>query len=339
MPAPPAPAAAPAATTATRPRPILPPEIRQFFISPIARAEGLEYRPAVLAATEVRYSSARHGVDETRQIQVTVPLDEGVIPFSIEQAATVDLPLDAVSEQPIEGTGFSPLPGVATQARSYGAWGKQIARWIQGSERVTLLESTRHRVTSRPGESEREFRMRLADQGREARDAAAEKLRQKYDSRFRTLEDRLRRAEQAVEKRSSQAQQALLNTGIAALGAVLGAAAGGRKGKKGGILGAFLGGGTARAGTAIRGAGRVAKSRQDVDHAEETVEAARDRLTELEEEFQSELQKIELAADAEEELTTVTVRPTLTGISVTFVALVWMPWGAGPDGAPVPLWR
>lgn len=142
-----------------------------------------------------------------------------------------------------------------------------------------------------------------------------------------------------MEKRSSQAQQALLNTGIAALGAALGAAAGGKRGKKGGILGAFLGGGGARAGTAIRGAGRVARSRQEVDHAEETVEAARDRLAELEAEFQAELQKVELAADAEEALATVTVRPTLTGISVRVVTLLWAPWGEGLDGSPVPLWR
>jgi hypothetical protein len=314
--------------SAAAPRPILPPEISQFFAIPTGRTEGLTYRPAVLTAAEVRYASARHGVDETRSVVTIVPLDDGPIPFSLDRAATVDLTPEHLDTEPLDGASFAVLPAEAAQPRSYDRWAKELVRWIQGAQPVTLYESRVHKVVSKPGETERDFRMRLADLGREARDAEADRLRLKYEPKFRTQQERLRRAEQAVEKRAAQSKQAILDTGLSALGAVLGAATAGRgKRAKGGLLGAFLGGGSARATTAIRSAGRAARQRQDVAHAEETVEAARAQIEALEAEFEAELQRIESSADAEEALEEVVVRPPLNAISTRLTALVWLPEG------------
>ena len=104
-------------------------------------------------------------------------------------------------------------------------------------------------------------------------------------------------------------------------------------------VGAFLGGGGRRTGTAIRSAGRAARSRQDVAHAEETADAAREQLAELEQEFEGELQKLELASDAEEPLEEEVIRPPLNAISLRVVALAWLPYGVDAAGQPVPLWR
>jgi hypothetical protein len=232
---------------------------------------------------------------------------------------------------------FTSLPAEAAQPRSYDRWGKELIRWIQTAYPITLRESRAHRVFSRVDESERDFRMRLADLGHAARDAQAERLRQKYEPRFRTLQERLRRAEQAVQKRASQSRQAMLNTGLSAMGAVLGAASG--SGAKGGLLGAFLGRGASRATTAMRSAGRAAQSRQDVSHAAETVEAVQAQIQALEQEFQAELLRVETAADAEETLQEVVLRSPLNGISVRMTALAWLPWGRDGSGAPVAMWR
>jgi hypothetical protein len=322
-------------------RPVLPSEIRQLFVPPIARPADLVYRPAVLATAEVRYTSAKHQVDESRPVQVLVELMEGPLPFTTERATPADLPLDLLESEPLAGAGYAPLPPVAAQPRVYDRWSKELARWVQASQPLRLLESRSRKAVSRPGEDERDFRMRLADLGREARDAEAERLRKKYEPRFRTLEERLRRSEQAVEKRAAQSRQAVLNTGLAALGAVLGAASGGgRSGKGGGgLLGAFLGRGAGRASTAARSAGRAAQTRQDVAHAEETVEAVRAQIESLEAEFQEELRKVEDAVAADVPLEEVLIRPALTGIAVRLTVLVWLPWGTDAKGTAVPLWR
>jgi hypothetical protein len=328
-----APVAAPAA--AARARPVLPPEITQLFVPPIARGEQLTYRPALLASADIRYSSSRHDIEDTRAVQALVELADGPIPFSADRAVAVELPVELLDTEPIDGAAFAPLPAEASQARSYPRWGKELVRWIQGAFPITLFESKAHKAFSRPGESERDFRMRLAVLGREGRDAEADRLRRKFESRFETLQERVRRAEQAVEKRAAQSQQAMLSTGISALGAILG----GGKGRGGGLLGAFLGGGGRRTGTAIRSAGRAARSRQDVAHAEETADAAREQLAELEQEFEGELQKLELASDAEEPLEEEVIRPPLNAISLRVVALAWLPYGVDASGQPVPLWR
>jgi hypothetical protein len=327
-----------AAATDRATAPLLPREIRQLFAPPFARTSELLYQPAFIAVAEARYTSARHNVDETRSVGVLVPLVDGNMPFALERATADAPPHDMLEAEPVAGAAFAPLPAEAAQPRSYDRWSREVIRWIQSAEAITLYESRSLKTFSQPGETERTFRMRLADLDREARDARAERLRQKYEPRFRTLQERLRRAEQAVEKRTAESRQAMLNTGLSAIGAMLGAASGKGKRGSGGLLGAFLGSGT-RSTTAVRTAGRAAQSRQGVTHAAETVEAVRAAIAALEAEFQQELGRVSESAAAEEPLSEVVVRPALNAISVRLSGLVWLPWATGPDGTAVPLWR
>mgnify|MGYP006196376563 CR=1 FL=1 len=108
--------------------------------------------------------------------------------FTPEQLKCLDPKIESIDEidvftlrddywspaEPAEGAAFASLPPEAAQPRSYDRWGKEVVRWIQAEHPITLFESKAHKVVSRPGESERDFRMRLADLGREARDAAAD---------------------------------------------------------------------------------------------------------------------------------------------------------------------
>ncbi len=316
-------AAAQPAVTSAATRPVLPPDIRQFFVPPVARIEGLIYQPAVLAAAEARYVQARLGVDESRSVQVLVPLAEGPIPFALERAETVDVPVELLDPEPLPGATFAPLPAEGSVARNYTRWGRELVRWIRSNEPITLYESKPAKLVSRVGESERAFRVRLAEHAREARDARADQLRQRYANRFRTLEERLRRAEQATARRTAQTQRAVVDTGVAVLGGLLGA-----------MLGGTARGQLGRASTAARGAGRVAQTRQETTMAGETVEAVRAQLAALEHELQVELQRLDHDAIAEAALEEVAVRPNLNAISLRVVALAWLPYG--PAGA---VWR
>lgn len=310
------PPAAPAPRAVSRP--ILPREVRQFFAPPARSAEGSTYQPAFMVAAEVRYSSSKYGVDETRSLQVVVPLDAGPIPFSLDRAEVVDLPVELLEAAPRPGAGFARLPSDASQPKHYDRWGKEVVRWIKDSRPITLYSSARFKEVSRPGESERDFRMRLADLSRQTRDDQADKLRKKYEPRLETLQERLRRAKQAVEKKKGQSQQALLSTGVAAIGGLLGALLGGRKRSQIG-----------RVSTAARSAGRVVGTRQDIAHADETVEAVQVQLADLEREFQAELDQVANGDGSEEPLEEVQVRANLNAISLRLAALVWRPTAGG----------
>jgi len=317
-PSPPPPSPAPTATS----RPLLPPGIQEYFLAPTRGGGGFRYTPALGVFCDVSYRNARAGVDESRQARVLLPFVSGPVAVDWARAEEVELEIDHLESEPLEATAFGDLPPEATQARSYTAWGREAQRWIQANVPLTLLECRTRKATSRPDETDSEFRLRLADLRREARDEAVDRLRKRYEPRIQTLQERERRALQAVEKRAGMAQQRTLDTAL-------------RVGE--GLLGAFLGRKTsaARTGTAMRSAGRVLQGRQEVAQAEETVEAVRAQVRAMEEEFAEELRKVEASHEADGPLEEVQVRATLTGMSVRLCALLWLP----EDGSGRELWR
>jgi hypothetical protein len=174
------------------------------------------------------------------------------------------------------------------------------------------------------GESERDFRVRLQQAAREQRDAGVEKLRRSYGSRMAAIEERIRRAGQAAEREREQASQQTMQTAISAGATLLGALLG-RKAVSSASMG--------RAAGTLRAGSRTWKERQDVARAEETVEAMRRQLAELESEFAAEVQAIESAASAATgAFETISIKPRKTNIAVRFVALSWVPHWLDAEG-------
>ena len=109
---------------------------------------------------------------------------------------------------------FVEVPAKAAKVKSYATWRKDLASWIYRNQRLELLESPTLDVASNPGETERDFRVRLQQIASEQRDEAVEKLRRKYAPKFEQLEERKRRAEQAVERETEQAKGQKIQTAI-----------------------------------------------------------------------------------------------------------------------------
>lgn len=183
---------------------------------------------------------------------------------------------------------------------------------------------------SKPGESERDFRLRLQQSGREQRDKQVNSLRQKYAPKIATLQDRIRRAEQMKEKQQAESRSSQVQAAIS-----VGAS----------ILGAFLGRKTisatniGRATTAIRSAGRVLKESKEVSQAEENVAVLQQQLADLEAQFKSESESLTAATDPlNEKLDTLSIKPTKANIAVKLVALAWTPYWRDTKGASIPAW-
>ena len=99
------------------------------------------------------------------------------------------------------------------------------------------------------------------------------------------------------------------------------------------ILGALFGrkaasvGTASRAGTAMRGAGRAKKEKEDVERAVEDAKALRVQLGELEAQFESDVEALGERLDAERfEIEEAPVRPRKADIAVEPVVLAWAPW-------------
>ena len=322
------------ASSAGASRPILPPDVPQYFV-PLrgSKPEGSElvYVPMLLGSSQVRFSDTKSGIDTTEDVTLLVPITDGAVAVDWDKAAAADLAVGDLESSPEDGTNFLPLPGNAGKAKSYEGWGKDFSGWLFRTQKVELFKSPSTKDVSKPGESERDFRVRLQQSGREQRDKGAESLRQKYALKITTLQDRIRRAEQAkvrqqAESRSSQVQAAI-SVGASILGAFLG-----RKT----ISAANIG----RATTAIRGAGRAIKESQDVSQAEENVAVLQQQLADLEAQFKSEGEALAAATDPlNERLDSIAIKPTKANIAVKLVALAWTPHWRDGKGTLTEAWQ
>jgi hypothetical protein len=186
-------------------------------------------------------------------------------------------------------------------------------------------------MVSAPGESERDFRVRLQTAAREQRDQAVEQLRRKYAPKLAALDDKIRRTGQAVERESAQATQQKLQTALSMGATVLGALFG-RKTLSTSTLG--------RATTTARGVGRTMKESQDIDRARETLAAAQQQKAELEAQVQAEISELGGALDPlAEPLETIILKPKRTELSVQLVALAWAPVWTDAQGRSTPAYR
>jgi len=323
--APAPPPTAPAGSNSSRP--VLPPEITQYYI-PVRSASNatLTYKPMLLGASEIHYSSSK-SVEVTQQLTLLAEISDGPVSLDWSQAMSLDLPIGDLESDPQPNAQFAEVPAIAAKAKSYASWQKDLAGWIYRNQRLELLESPTLEVVSNPGESERDFRVRLQQLAREGRDDEVEKLRRKYAPKFAQLEERKRRAEQAVAREAEQAQGQKVQTAIS-FGATLLSSFLGRKRTSLSTLG--------RATTAARGVSRSMKEAQDVTRAQDNVEAVTQTIADLEAEFQAETKALESSFDPQtESLEKVSLKPTKANITVKLVTLAWAPyWNEGGQNKP-----
>lgn len=314
-------------------RPLLPPGVPQYFI-PVRgiKLEGSElvYTPMLLGSSQIRFSDSKAGIDSTQDVTVLAHIVDGPVAVDWDQSMGAEVALADLEREPEEGAQFLSLPASAGKAKSYADWNKDFGGWLYRTQKVELFKSPSTKEVSALGESERDFRVRLQQFGREARDKAVEELRRKYASKIAALEERIRRAELAKEKQQTESRasqvQAAISVGASILGAFMG-----RKTISASNIG--------RATTAIRSAGRVMKESKDVGVAEENVAALQQQLAALEAQFMSESDALAVATDPlSEKLETMSIRPTKSNITVKLVTLAWTPHWRDASGNLTPAW-
>lgn len=304
--------AAPAAGTV---RPVVPPDVPQFFSPSAAAAVAAPLRGVLYGAATVRFVDPKRKIDTLRLVTRITAIGDGAVAVDWSAAEPVEWPPESLELDAPEGSTFASLPAAAFRAKNYDVWTKQLAAVLSAGEALELFESPSSGTISAPDESERDFRARLHQSSREGRDRALEALRRKYAPRQAALEEKLRRARQAVERESEQATGQKLQTAIS-VGATLVGALLGRRAVSASTIG--------RATTAARGLGRTMKESEDIGRAKETLAAIEEQQRQLEEDLRSETAAFDAANDAAtEKLERVAIKPKKTNVTVKIVALVW----------------
>ena len=343
-PAAPAPAEEPAPTPLGKPlertaatpaqaaglQPTLPPDVSQFFV-PVRGSGGmLVYQPRLVAAAKIRYADAKSKVDTADNVIFVTTINDAAVPVNWEESEAPEWGLKDLEKAPSKPGQFVELPTVAGRAKSYVAWSRDFVDWAYSTHKLELFRSPGTGAISNPGESERDFRVRLSQVVHEQRDEASDTLRKKYAPKLAALQEKIRRAELAVDREKNQANQAKTQT-IISVGATIIGAFTGRKLVSSSTIG--------KATTAARGVGRAMQQGDDVTRAQENVQAMQQQLADLEADLKAEVDALAAKNDpATEDMDSLVLKPKKSDIAVQLFSLVWTPYWQSASGALTPAW-
>ncbi|MGB5811963.1 MAG: DUF87 domain-containing protein [Polyangiales bacterium] len=285
------------------PPPVLPVGITQVFLD---EAPGT-YAPHLIAKVSLHHTRASFGLDTWTDHTAIAPLGDAE-PWS---AATLFEP-DALElfDAPPEGATFLTLPSGSTSKSKFRSYGASLKRHVHATQPRTMWACKGLKLRSAPDETKADFAARAQLAYRERRDAKLDTLQARLDKKLAQMEKRVRRAESRVAREKDQYDSQKLQTGISMGATILGAVFGSR--------------GLGRATTTARGAGRIAKEREDVARAEQEAREVSDEQRALETDFEAELDAFrEETARYEPVLEEVRIPPRKSDIRVDGLQLAW----------------
>ena len=333
--------------------PTLPPDVTQVFfpieisankaLAILEKEEGRDirpekvrivYEPGLFLAGEVAFVDRRKDVSEVEPVRKLVYANDIDKIIRWEYADDVDIELDDLRDEPeAEEAIFGEVPREINTARKLKRIAKDFSNYLYHEKRLTLLHNPTLKLYSRPGESEREFRIRLSQAAREKRDAEVDKVRKRYKTKLDRLRKRLER--ERVELAEDKAEYAARKQEEMVSGAET-------------LLGVFgIFGRKKSISSAMTKRRMTAKAKMDVEESEEEIARLEKEIQEMEEEVRVEAEAI--AARWEETLDDIQpyeVKPRRTDMSVDLVAVAWLPYweiiyetGGRSVSDRIPAWR
>lgn len=331
-------AAAPATTmvndsSAGGMHPVLPPGIDETFAVRQGSLLGdskLVYRPGILASVRVRFVQAASAIDALQDLTMLLPGVEEVSPTMFDNADIDVADEPELQEHPESDAGFATLPSELSRAKTYTELQSALKDHVYRTQKLTLWKCADPKESSKAGETEGDFRARIAHGAKEQRDLAVEKLRAKYAPKLATIQEQLRKAMQRAEKEKLQSKnqtlQLMVTVGTTILGAVMG-----RK-----ITSASN---MSKINSGIRAANKMGTDKQDVALAEENIEAVQARYEALNKQFEAEATSLLDGAVAENlKLDEVTIAPKKSDITINKFVLCWTPWIVDSKGKAQQAW-
>jgi hypothetical protein len=314
-------------------RPVVPAGIQEWFMAPTMipdESARLVYRPGIYAESTLHYVRSSADIDQWIDAKLMILCGRGVPDDLWEASKPVDPDVQWL-EEPEDGFTFSELPTDLMSKSNFNGFEKQFKDYLYRHRPMTIYKSSILKEHAPGGSTEVEARNHFKQAAREELDTETEKLRSKYADKMAKLNAKLQTAQDRVEREAEQYKQAKMSSVIS-----FGAS----------ILGAFLGNKVAsrtnvsKMGTAMRGAGRAAQQKGDVDRAEDQLQQIALDMQDLDAELNDELEKLGAKYDVDQwELDTTVIRPRKSDLKTDDPWLIWTPWQVDSTGIAMPLFQ
>jgi hypothetical protein len=335
--------------------PGLPPDVTQVFLrvraSSSSALAGLEksqgrrldvvqstlvYEAGLLASGRVGFVDRVRRINEERHAGLLLAPDAVSTVIRWQDAEQVQWDTSESQQTAEVDALFASAPTQLSSAAKLKAITNDFGDYLYREQILTLLYSPALDLYSQPGESERDFRVRVQQAAREKRDAEVDKMRSKYQTQLDRLEERMAREQQQLSQDKTEYEarkrEELLSAGETVVG----------------ILGVF---GRRRPSTALS---HAATKRRLTSSAEADVKKGEADLARLQTQVQEMRSNIEKDAAsisqtwtaALDKIDTYPIRPARGAVRVDLVALAWKPYWeivfSAASGSPaqerVPAW-
>jgi hypothetical protein len=295
-------------------KPQLPPEASELFLPLGTRPSSpgrLVYHPAAAVLGKVAIFDNRLGLSTAEPTGHYSELEEGTVGFLWDSAIPISKRLEEFSQQPEAGVPFLGLPSSALRLLKSAA--QDYSDFLVRSYQLSLWKSPLFQAVSEPGETERDFRIRLSQKAREKRDAELDRLRRKYAAKIGAAQRQLVLAQQRLEREQEQYKEQMASTAISIGATILG----GIFGRKSSQIG--------RATTSARTASRAYYERMDINRARQQVDLAQAKLKDLEKQMEEEAARMTISLDpAAETLQQVVLRPKKKDVLIQWSGILWL---------------
>ncbi len=311
--------------------PAVAPSIDEVFIpvrvskEQVLRETGAEdarlvYRPMIYATAIAHYYNSKAGVDEEKEISLLAPAPDGrSTRVDWDEAIEIDMGIEEMDDEPEEGALFEEIPPGLNSSKVFKKLEKSFRDYIYRNKTLKVYYNPVLKIYSKPGEDEREFKIRSQEIARELRDKEIDKLAAKFEKKKLALERKLARMERELEEDKAKYAALKRETYMSA-------------GES--ILGFLLGRRSISAASKISRKHRMAsRAKAEIEEDMQIIEQIKDEMQRLEEEIKAAVEEITQKWDrAVEEIQVKEIRPKKTDIDVLTVALAWAPYWMVEEG-------
>lgn len=279
---------------------------------PQAMVQGVMYRPALLAAAQVRIMDRKYGVDtETIRAALVDTLDRrGIVRW--EETPYAGPSLDKVETMPAPSARYSGIDSPLNDSKLMTALQKDFTDWVFRNTEVTARANLALKIFAGPDITQAEFMKECASAASDARDAEIAKKTAAVDKKIKSVQDKLFREERELQQDQADLQNRNIETGLSGAEAVAGLLGLGRKKSLSTSVSKF----------------RMAQNaKEDVRESEESIAQYKKDLADLERQREDITTEVnDRWGSVVNEISEVRIKPKKTDIYVNIFGVAWKPY-------------
>lgn len=264
------------------------------------------FSPTLSAKGKVHFYQQRRGIDEEKEVRISIPLDGKEQRISWVDAQTDENDFTSFPHTAPASGKFHRLPKVVLADKGLKKAIRELKETLYQEQYLELFRCASPKLESKVEESRSDFVVKIQDILQEKKESEIEKLQTRYGSKEKVLVNRLTRAKERIAKESSDATTSMIDAGIAVLGALFGRTS------------------PTKIGRAVNKGSKILKERGEMSRAEERMAEIQEDIEALEYELEDKIDTLVEKYNVENcEIETFKIKPRKTDIDVESCAIVW----------------